>query len=93
LGDLKLTITEATIVEATGLHSIGEKYFKGIIMDKGMYKKLLKPTQLDPDWTKGISRGWIKEEYCTMLVFLQFFLTCEEVCNNFSLSFKSFIAF
>jgi hypothetical protein len=77
LGDLKLTITEATIAEAIGLPSTREKYFKGIIVDRGIYQKFLKPEHLDPDWTKGISRGWIKEEYCTMLVFLQNFLTCE----------------
>jgi len=73
LGNLKLTITKATIAEATKLPYIGENYFKGIIVDIGIYKKFLKLEHLDPDWSKGISRVWIKEEYCTMLVFLQNF--------------------
>jgi hypothetical protein len=77
LGELKLTITEATIEEATKLPSTREKYFKGIIIDRSLCQKFLKPEHLDPDWTKGISQSWIKEEYWTMLVFLQKFLTCE----------------
>jgi hypothetical protein len=46
-------------------------------MDNRIYQKLLKPEHLDLDWMKGISRGWIKEEYCTMLSCLHKFLTCE----------------
>jgi hypothetical protein len=63
LGDLKLTITKATIDKVTRLPSTRKKYFKGIIMERGIYNKFLKPKHLDPDWMKGISRGWIKEEY------------------------------
>jgi hypothetical protein len=37
----------------------------------------LKPEHLDPDWKKGISKSWIKEEYWMMLACLNFFLTCE----------------
>jgi hypothetical protein len=33
-GEMKLKIIEATIVEATGLPSSGEKYFKGVIIDR-----------------------------------------------------------
>jgi len=77
LGDLKLTIIEDTIVEVVGLPSTGEKYFKGIVMDRGIYQKFLKPEHLDLDWMKVISIGWIKEEYCTMLVYLHKFLTCK----------------
>jgi hypothetical protein len=53
LGELKLMITEATIAEATDLPSTKEKYFKGIIIDKRLCQKFLKPEHLDPDWTKG----------------------------------------
>jgi hypothetical protein len=77
LGELKLTITEATIAEVTELPSTREKYFKGIIINRSLYKKKLKPEHLDPDWKKGISRSWIKEEYWTMFVYLHKFLTCE----------------
>jgi hypothetical protein len=33
-GDMKLTITEAIIEEATGLSMAGEKYFKRVIVDR-----------------------------------------------------------
>jgi len=77
LGELKLTIIEATIEKATKLPSTGDKHFKGIIIDKILCQKFLKPKHLDPDWKKGIFRSWIKEEFWTMLVSLQRFLTCE----------------
>ena len=54
LGDVKLTITEATIAEAKGLPMAGEKYFKRVIVDKKICQKILKPEHEDPDWTKGI---------------------------------------
>ena len=40
-GDMKLTILEATIVEATSLPSSGEKYFKRVIVDRKLGKKFL----------------------------------------------------
>jgi hypothetical protein len=36
LGELKLTITEATIAEAMKLPSTKDKYFKGIIIDRSL---------------------------------------------------------
>ena len=77
MGEIKLTIIEATIAKTTNSPSTREKYFKGIIIDKSLCQKFLEPKHLDPDWTKGISRRWIKEEYWMMLVILQKFLTCE----------------
>jgi hypothetical protein len=76
-GDMKLTILEATIAEATSLPSSGEKYFKGVIVDRKLCQKFLRPEHQDPDWTKGIPRRCIKEEYWMMLISLQIFLTCE----------------
>lgn len=76
-GDMKLTISEATIAEAIGSPSSGEKYFKGVIIDRKLCQKFLRSEHQDPDWTKGIPRSCIKEEYWTMLISLQRFLTCE----------------
>jgi hypothetical protein len=76
-GDVKLTITEATIAEATGLSMVGERYFKRVIVDKNLCQKFLKPEHHNPDWTKGVPRSYIKEEYWTMLISLQKFLTYE----------------
>jgi hypothetical protein len=77
LGDVKLTITEATIAESTGLLMAGEKYFKRVIVDKNLCQKFLKAEHHNPNWTKGVPRSYIKDEYWTMLISLQKFLTCE----------------
>ena len=62
-GDMKLTITEATIEEATGPPMAGEKYFKRVIVDRNFFQKFLKLEHQDFDWTKGIPQRYIKEEY------------------------------
>ena len=77
LGKLKLTITEATIVEATRFPSSGKKYFKGVIVDKRLGQKFLKSKHQDPDWTKGIPWSSIQEEYETIVISLHRFLTYE----------------
>jgi hypothetical protein len=77
MGELKLKIMESTIEEATSLHSTKEIYFKSIIIYKRICQKLLKPEHMDLDWTKDISKSWIKDEYWTMLISLRRILTCE----------------
>jgi hypothetical protein len=76
-GEMKLTITNSTIVEAIGLTSFGEKYFKGVIVDRNICHNFLRPEHQDADWTKGFPRSCIKEEYWRILISLQRFLTCE----------------
>jgi hypothetical protein len=76
-GDMKLTIMKATIAEATCLAVAGEKYFKRVIIDKKLFQKFINLEHQDPDWTKGIPRSYIKEEYWMMLMSLYIFLTCE----------------
>jgi hypothetical protein len=77
IGNLKLTINEATLREATRLPNRGAKYFKGVGINKEMCQRFLKEDHQHPDWKKGISRNYIKEEYHPMLTSLQRFLTCE----------------
>jgi hypothetical protein len=77
IGNLQLTINEATLREATRLPSRGAKYFKGVGINKEMCQRFLKEDHQHPDWKKGISRNYIKEEYHPMLASLQRFLTCE----------------
>ena len=74
---MKLMILEATIAEATSLPSSGEKYFKGVIVDRKLYQNFLRPEHQVPNWTKEIPRSCIKEEYWMMFISLQRFLTYE----------------
>jgi hypothetical protein len=52
-GDINITITKATILEATGLPIAGEEYFKRVIVDRKLCHKFLKSEHQDPDLTKG----------------------------------------
>jgi len=65
------------ITEATRLPAMREKYFNGVSINKELYQKFLTTEHLNLDWTKGIPKNWVKEEYRPMLNILQRFLTCE----------------
>jgi hypothetical protein len=77
IGNLQLTINEATLREVTGLPNRGAKYFKGVGINKEMCQRFLKEDHQHPDWKKGIPRNYIKEEYHPMITSLQRFITCE----------------
>lgn len=59
------------------LPTIGEKYFKGVAINKELCHKLLTPEHQNPDCTKGILRSWVKEEYRLMINALHRFMTYE----------------
>jgi hypothetical protein len=69
-GDMKLTILEATIAKDIGLPSSGDKYFKGLIVDRKLCQKIIRSEHHDLDWTKGIPQSCIKEEYWMILISL-----------------------
>jgi hypothetical protein len=77
IGNLQLIINEATIREVTGLPSRGDKYFKGVGINKEMCQQFLKEDHQHPDSKKRIPRNCIKEEYHPMITSLQRFITCE----------------
>jgi len=68
---------EASISEATNLRLEDGNYFKGMVIDRQLCQQFLVLKHSNPNWTKGIPCEWIKPEYCTMIVSLQRFLTCE----------------
>jgi hypothetical protein len=75
---------ENSITEATSFPLEGEKYFKGMMIDRHLYQQFLVPKYSDLDWTKGIPHKWIKPEYRNILVILNIFLTCE---GRYSITF------
>jgi hypothetical protein len=60
-----------------GLPNRGDKYFKGVGINKEMGQRFLKEDHQHPDWKKGIPRNYIKEEYHPMITSIQRFITCE----------------
>jgi len=77
IGNLQLIINEETLREVTKLPSRGDKYFKGVGINKEMCQQFLKEDHQHPDWKKGIPRNYIKEEFHPMITSLQRFVTCE----------------
>jgi hypothetical protein len=49
IGDLQLIINESTVREVTGLPSRGDKYFKGVGINKEMCQQFLKVDHQHPD--------------------------------------------
>jgi hypothetical protein len=94
LGDVKLTITEATIAEATGLPMAGEKYFKRVIIDKKSLSKIPQARTSRPRLDQGNplklhQRGILDDSYkSTEIPHLR-----RKVCRDLHLSFKYFITF
>jgi len=78
VGDLKFTITEATVAAATSLPQEGERWFKNRGLDDQGWKVMLKNPGIDTSiFTKGIPVHAIKEEWSTLLLLVQKFITCE----------------
>jgi len=63
-------------MEATCLSSSGEKYFKGVIVDKKICQKFLRLEHQDPNWTKGIPEVVLRRST----------RRCSLVCIDFSLA-------
>jgi hypothetical protein len=75
--DIVMEVTEQTIAAATGLPQTGEKWFKKQNLPISERNWFLKKKYHDADWSKGVPRAWLKEEWKKPLIFLQRYLTCE----------------
>ena len=62
IGDLKLTVTEATVAAATDLPQEGERWFKNKSMDEQAWRIMLRNRGMDVTvFTKGILVHALKE--------------------------------
>ena len=78
VGDLQLTITESTLATATDLPQKGEHWFKNKTVEDQEWRNMLKNPGMDTSiFTKGIPVRVIKEEWTSLLLLVQDFLTCE----------------
>jgi len=78
VGDLQFTITESTLATETSLPQTGERWFKNRIVEDQEWKNMLKNPGMDTSiFTKGIPVHVIKEEWTSLLLLVQKFLTCE----------------
>ena len=78
VGDLKFTITEATIVAVTSLPQEGDIWFKNIGVDDQGWKVMLKNPGMDVSlFRKGIPISALKSKWRNMILILQKFITHE----------------
>ena len=69
-------ISEQSIAEATGLSTEGEKWFKRLPFQVDL-KIFLRPGYENTDWSQGIPRNCLKEEWKQVLAIIQRYVTCE----------------
>jgi len=78
IGDLKLTITEASIAVATDLPQEGEHWFKNKSLDGQAWRVMLCNTGMDVTiFTRGIPVHALKEEWASLPLIIQKLITCE----------------
>ena len=78
VGDLKFTVTEATVAAATGLPQEGERWFKNRSVDDQIWRTMLQNQGMDTTvFTRGNPVHVLKEEWSSLLLVIQKFITCE----------------
>lgn len=77
IGDLKFTVTEASIVAATNFPQEGEIWFKNKSVDEQAWRIILRNPGMDVTvFTKGIHVHALKE-WASLLLIIQKLITCE----------------
>ena len=78
IGDLKFTVIEASIAAATDPPEEGERWFKNKSLDEQAWRIILCNPGMDVTvFTKGIPVHALKEEWASLLLIIQKFITCE----------------
>lgn len=78
IGDLKFTVIEASIVDTIDLPQEGESQFKKKSLDEQAWRVILRNPSMDVTvFTRGIHVHALKEEWASLLLIIQKFITCE----------------
>ena len=78
IGDLKFTVTEASIEAGTELPQEGERWFKNKSISDEAWRVILRNPGMDVTiFKRGILVHALKEEWATLLLVIQKFITCE----------------
>jgi hypothetical protein len=82
VGDLEFEVTEASILAATRIPIIGEKWFKSMDLNAAYAKYFLKTENQDGDLSKGVPRNHLIEQFDKILRRIQRYFTCEGRFNT-----------
>ena len=78
IGDLKFAVNEASIATATELLQEGERWFKNKGINDEAWRTILRNQGMDITvFKRGIHVHALKEEWATLLLVVQKFITCE----------------
>lgn len=78
IGDLNFTVTKASVAASTDLPQEGKHWFKIKNVDEQAWRIMLRNPGMDITvFTKGILVHALKEEWASLLLIIQKFITCE----------------
>lgn len=77
VGALTFLFNEHMIATAIGLLRDGENWFKGLTVKPKQCNQFLMDDHQNPNWSKDISRSWVKHEFHDFLYLVKKYITCE----------------
>jgi hypothetical protein len=77
VGDVIIHVTEHSIAVTCHLPVKGERWWKKRRLPADLCNQFLVAEHQNPDWSQGIPNKWLKEEWQSVLVVVQKYITCE----------------
>jgi hypothetical protein len=78
VGDLEFEVSEASIAVSTWIPNTGERWFKSMILNAAFSKDFLKPNYQEDNFSKGVPRIHLVEDFNKMLKIIQIYLHVRE---------------
>jgi hypothetical protein len=91
-GSLSFEVSEESIVVATNLPRMGDRWFKNHQLSCSSYNRVSKPEFQNIPGEKGYSREWIKEELINPLIVITRLITCEGRYSTFKACYFIFLS-
>jgi hypothetical protein len=83
VGSLNFAVTEESIVAATKLPRMGDRWFKNHQLSCSSYNRVFKPEFESISGVKGYAKEWIKPELVNPLIVITRLITCEGRYSTF----------
>jgi hypothetical protein len=83
VGSLTFEVTEESIVAATKLPRMGDRWFKNHQLSRSSYNRVFKPEFESISGEKGYAKEWIKVELVNPLIVITRLITCEGRYSTF----------
>jgi len=77
VGDLDFEVSEASIVATTRIPNTRERWFKSMTLNSAFSKEFLKPNYQTYNFSKGVPKIHLVENFDKMLKIIHRYLTCE----------------